>query len=128
MIDIDQLQSLLAKNSFEISIDPGTELNSSWTQFNCSFRGKKISFEYFYEPIEDTMFAVEDHPEIKNFDTCIGFQTSADENAIICAVVISGLIANHCNGAYWLMDRFEKNTAPIDMAKHVYKHALDIIH
>lgn len=115
-----------AIESFGFSLKFSDEFNPVDLQgfLPCKFEGEDSGFEYFCDQIEDTVFDVDSSPEIAGKDLCIGFSSSFEQKDLSSAVIAAATLAKITGGVVWIMEGFDTESDPIEMAKQIVEHGL----
>ena len=91
----------------------------------CKLEGKDVGFEYYNDILEDTMFSQEDTPEIEGKDICIGFSSSFEKGNVSSAMILASTLVKLANGVFWMVDSFQLEEDPIEMARHIVEHGFE---
>lgn len=124
MLSAKEWRESIQEYGFDIDFDITIDLFGLQGFLPCKFEGIEAGFECYCEPLEDTMFSAADSPEVAGSDLCVSFCSSYEPPELSSALIASAVLAKKCNGAYWIMEDFEREADPIEMAKHIISNGL----
>ena len=121
----EEWMEAIGKHGFQFKFDDEFNPEDHQGFLPCTFEGKEAGFEYYCDKIEETGFEDDPAPELEGKELCVGFCSSFDREDLSCAMIAAGSLAKLTGGSFWLMDDFESNEDPIEMAKHIVENGLD---
>jgi hypothetical protein len=117
MLSVEQWNDSITEFGFDLKFDCKLDIFEDSGFIPMLYKGESCGFEYGFDELEDTMFSVDDNPEIIGKDSMVSFSSSYELDDLSSAMIASAVLVKKCNGIYWIMDSFELGTDPIEMAR-----------
>ena len=125
MLTIEQWVGAISEFGFDLKFDCEVDIFEDSGFIPMIYKGESCGFEYGFDELEDTMFSVDANPEIIGKDIMVSFSSSYELDDLSSAMIASAVLVKKCHGIYWIMDSFDLENDPIEMARDLEENGLD---
>ncbi|MFK8012670.1 MAG: hypothetical protein AB8B80_11550 [Marinicellaceae bacterium] len=125
MLNIEQWISAFSEYGFDLKFDCELDVFKDNGFIPMVYKGESCGFEYGFDNLEDTMFSIDENQEIAGKDICVSFSSEYDQSNLASAMIASAVLVKKCSGIYWIMDSFELDNDPINMARNLEENGFE---